>query len=448
MTPTTTISIQPWMSDPATRAVMAPFLLPEDELPVALFVGGCVRDTILAREVRDVDIATSLSPREVMRRLDAAEIGYHTIGADHGTIGAHADGRTFEITTLRVDVETDGRHARVAYTDDWAADAARRDFTMNALYADQNGNIYDPLGGMDDLTARRVRFIGDPNDRIREDALRILRFFRFHAQLEVQDFDPAGLAACRMQFDMIATLSGERIREELFKLLVAPGALGVIGDPECADFVERVLPELPDLTATFGFSYIAEVEQKIGQADPLRRLVALIDFDQIMFQTSFDVRSAAESLVTRLRLSGDQRARLERMIARPRGLAPDGVSLSPGHTRGRSKQAILYELGPDAWRDAVVLNWALHLNTVMETSIDGVRLPAVADSQWLALLAFPDHWAVPEFPLRGRDVLELGIHQGPEISRILKDLEAWWIAGGFDADRDTCLTELARRVSG
>lgn len=198
MTPTTTIPVQSWMTDPATRAVMAPLKVPGAAVPAALFVGGCVRDALLGRGVVDVDIATSHPPDEVMRRLDAAGIGYHTIGVDHGTVGAHADGRTFEITTLRVDVETDGRHARVTYTDDWVQDASRRDFTMNALYADLDGNVFDPLGGLDDLKAKRVRFIGDPNERILEDALRILRFFRFHAQLEAAAMDVVGLEACRM----------------------------------------------------------------------------------------------------------------------------------------------------------------------------------------------------------------------------------------------------------
>lgn len=448
MTPTTTISIQPWMSDPAVRAVMAPLAVPGGDGPAALFVGGCVRDAILGREVVDVDIATSHPPEEVMRRLDAAGIGYHTVGVDHGTVGAHAAGQTFEITTLRVDVETDGRHATVAYTDDWAADAARRDFTMNALYADTDGRVFDPLGGMDDLKAKRVRFIGDPNERIQEDALRILRFFRFHAQLEVQDLDPAGLAACRVHFEEIAALSGERIRDETFKLLVAPGVLGVIGDPECQDFVAHVLPELPDLTATFGFSYIVEVEQKIGETDPLRRLVALIEFDQITFRTSFDVRGAAERLGTRLRLSRDQRARLEKMLARPHDLKPGGLSTSARNAGSHPLRALLYEIGPDAWHDAVVLNWALHLNNVMEASIDGVRLRQINDDEWLALLEFPDKWVAPEFPLRGRDVLELGIPPGPEISRLLNAVETWWVEGGFEADREACLTEVARRARG
>lgn len=448
MTPITTIPIQPWMSDPATRAVMAPLAVADAGQPAALFVGGCVRDAILGREVVDVDIATSHPPEEVMRRLDAAGIGYHTIGVDHGTVGAHADGRTFEITTLRVDVETDGRHAIVAYTDDWARDAARRDFTMNALYADPEGRVFDPLGGMDDLTARRVRFIGDPNERIREDALRILRFFRFHAQLGVRDLDPESLAACRTHLQLIAALSGERVRDEVFKLLVAPAVLGVIGNPDHDDFVAHILPELPDLSATFGFSYIVEVEGKLGAPDPLRRLVALIDFDRITFGTSFDVHVAADRLVTRLRLSGKQRARFKQMIARPNDLKPGGLSKSARGASSNSLRTLLYELGPDAWQDAVVLNWALHLNNVMETSIDGVRLRQIDDEDWLALLAFAGTTPVPVLPVRGADVLDLGVPQGPEVSRLLDQIEAWWIEGGFEADRDACLAELARRLRG
>lgn len=412
MTPVTITTRQPWLSDSAARKILA--TLAVTDTPAALFVGGCVRDALLGRVVTDVDIATIHPPEEVMRRLDAAGIGYHTIGVDHGTVGAHAGGRTYEITTLRVDFETDGRHATVAYTLDWELDAARRDFTMNALYADGDGNIYDPLGGISDLMARYVRFIGDPRDRIREDALRILRFFRFNAQLNNSEMDDAGLAACLSHAQMLAELSGERLRDELRKLLISSHPANVF-----AVFVPHGLlgDALSCLRDKAGLAALTWIEDEYAEPDFVRRVCVLME-------DGCDPRSIA----IRLCLTKSEAHQLVSLSERIRDLDP---SISDELQRQR-----LYRLGAAVWRDQVLLNWAM----------DRGYRDANRTKAWAELLSLPDNWSIPVFPLRGSDVLTLGVAPGPEISRLLTATEMWWISGGFIADRDACLAALSRQV--
>jgi len=552
--PAKTIDIQPWMTAADTSAVMGALATLDREGPAALFVGGCVRDTLMGRDVVDIDIATAHTPDEVVRRLEAAGIGYHTIGIDHGTVAAHGEDRLLEITTLRVDVETHGRHATVAYTDDWSADAARRDFTINALYMDMDGRVFDPLGGMADVDARRVRFIGDASERIHEDALRILRFFRFHAQLDVSVLDPDGLAACRANAALLDNLSGERIRDELFKFLAGPNARDVLGLSSVADVIQKVLPEVARKDAGYWWFEIATIENEHSEPDPLRRLVALIEFypwrtDEYRDSPGIGARAGSEairddiaSVVSRLCLSGRQAARLNDMVVRPRDLAPIGTpatteeklevislyrssfgvrrglppeakvigSEEPGPEEWSHSDALLpmpkiwklrrlwsrkkqqpevkttpeemrrdvlnamsegsfaeyvrqhlrenypeqmqrirrhlYELNDEQWRDAVFLNWADFNTDVIETSAVVGGLDFSPDNDWLDLLELPNVVPRPVFPLRGQDVLDLGVPQGPEISRLLGEVEQWWIDGGFVADRKACLAELKRRA--
>jgi poly(A) polymerase len=420
MTPATRIPVQDWMSDPATQTVRAPLVDGLPDQPMTLFVGGCVRDALLGRPVVDVDMATVHGPEEVMRRLDEAGIGYHTIGAEHGTVAAHRDGRVFEITTLRVDVETDGRHARVAYTDDWALDASRRDFTINALYADADGNVFDPLGGMPDIKARRVRFIGDPNERIQEDALRILRFFRFHAQLGEGALDHDGLAACQARAGLLEQLSGERVRDEFFKLLRSDQPATTLAVLHNTGILGRVLPvseNVGRLTAL-----VAVEEGATAHADPLRRLAALLDHGQSHAQVA-----------ARLRLSRADASRLRSMLERPNILSPD---LEAGAARH-----LLHDIGATNWVDLVLLNWAAAMDC------DGAA-ERLRTEQWRTLCRLPETAPVPPFPLRGADVLDLGLPEGPEVRRLLEEVEAWWMEGDFEADRDACLAELARRARG
>ncbi len=420
MTPVETIPIQPWMSDPATRSVMAAISIADSDGPTALFVGGCVRDALLGREVGDVDIATVHAPDAVMGLLDAAGIGYHTIGADHGTVAAHVDGRVFEITTLRVDVETDGRRAKVAFTDDWNLDASRRDFTMNALYANAEGHVFDPLGGMGDLKARRVRFIGDPNERIQEDALRILRFFRFHAQLDIGVFDRDGLTACMNHAGMVNDLSGERVCAEIQKLLTSGDPVASLRAMFEAKILSVALPQLQNIDGLAALVRLDDQDDRDDSSVFVRRLVSMIVNE-----------TAAREIAGRLRLSRAEAGRLVSLLVRATEIGPELTIVE--------RRTYLYRVGELSWRDTVLLNWAMEITTGL--ALDDDRMTA-----WREVLHAPESYPMPEFSLRGADVLDLGVPQGLEVSRLLDAVEAWWIDGGFDADRAACLNELRRRI--
>ncbi len=427
MTPTRTIPQQPWMVDRDLQAVFAVLQAEGDPVPAILCVGGCVRDVLMDRPVVDVDLATIHPPDVTLARLKAADIDVLEIGIEHGTVVARFGGKLFQITTLRVDVETDGRHATVAYTDDWAADASRRDFTMNALYADLDGNVFDPLGGMPDMEARRVRFIGDASARIEEDALRILRFFRFHAQFDSSAFDPDGLAACHSHFGMLENLSGERIRDDLFKILLAPATGWMLSNIDYVELFEVVLPQANQVDHAYGLSFLADFENEYASPDPLRRLGVLIGND-----------GDVAALAGRLRLSNKEVSRLEKMVAIPPGMTP---KLRP-HTR----KLRLYALGADAWRDAVLLSWSQEKHHWLDASDDGIVNETAPDDAWVTLLRFPDLWPVPTFPLQGSDVLALGVSQGPEVGQHLAAVENWWMIRDFKPDRAACTAKLRRRL--
>jgi poly(A) polymerase len=385
------------MTDAATRAVL------EALGGAGRFVGGCVRDALLGRAIGDIDIATPLLPEEVIRRLEAAGLKAVPTGIAHGTVTAVARSRPFEITTLRRDVETDGRHARVAFTDDWAADAARRDFTMNALFLDAEGHVFDPVAGLPDLRAGRVRFVGDPEQRIREDVLRLLRFYRFHAHYGRGAADAAARAACRRLAPLLPTLSGERVAAELLKLLAAPDPVPTLAMMVEDGVLAVVLPEARRLDR------LAALIPLESAPDPLRRLGALLD-------------SGAGAVAERLRLSNPQRDRLLALEA-----PPWPVDLAGDE---RAQRRALHHLGAELYRDLVLLRAA--------ESGDAARARE--------LLALAAAWRPVAFPLKGRDVTALGVPAGPEVGRVLDALEAWWEAGDFRADRRACLAELRKRV--
>lgn len=357
----------------------------------ARYVGGAVRDSLLELPVADIDIATRHTPAEVIARLKAGGIKAIPTGIAHGTITAVSAGTVVEVTTLRHDVTTDGRHAQVAFTDDWEADAARRDFTMNALYADPvTGELFDWFGGLDDLRDRRVRFIGDPYRRIAEDHLRILRFFRFHARFgDVPD--ASGLDACTDRANDLMALSRERIAAELLKLLVAKGAVPVVSLMVERGIFRPVLPEITDVPA---LAALAEAESGAGlPPDAIRRLAALIPAD------------SAEAVGARLRLSNADRKRL---IA-----AHDGVG-----TEG--PRALAYRVGPVIALDRLLLAGA---------PVDEL-----------------ENWSPPRLPLGGGDLVARGIARGPEVARALREIETQWIAEGFPGPART--SEIADRVTG
>jgi poly(A) polymerase len=399
------IAPQPWMNEAPTRRVLGALAAGG---VTARFVGGSVRDTLLGRPVSDIDIATPAAPEAVTALLQKARVKVVPTGIAHGTVTAVAKPRHFEITTLRRDVEPQGRRAIVAFVDDWRVDAERRDFTMNALFLDPDGTIHDYVAGLADVAARRVRFVGDPETRIREDVLRLLRFYRFHAQLGHPPADEAARAACRKLAHLLPTLSAERVAAELLKLLTAR-------DPLPALVLMRedaVLPViLPEAT---GFERLAGMVAVEPEIEAIRRLSALVAVDG----------EGALVLARRLRLSNDQRDRLYALAAPawPLDLAGDA----------RAQHRALYHLGPQRYRDLVLLRSA--------------EAGASAKRRARALLSRAEETGPLEFPLKGRDVTALGIKTGPRVGELLKGVAAWWEAGDFRADRKACLAELKRRA--
>ena len=358
----------------------------------ARFVGGCVRDTVLGRPVKEIDIAVDKPPETVMRALEAADLRVVPTGLKHGTVTAIIKGRPFELTTLRRDVETDGRRAIVAFTDDWLEDAKRRDFTFNAMYADPDGTIWDPFDGRADLLAGRVRFIGDPDQRIAEDHLRILRFFRFYAWFGKPPLDGAGFDACRRNAGSLSSLSAERVAKELLRLLAAPAPADALEAMAEAGALDHWLPEYA------GAARLKALIVREDTPDPLRRLAAIVS-------------PPATAVAKRLKLSTQQSLRLQLMLE----------PAEPGDLENR--RAALYRLGTSLFIDRVLLE---------------------GPDDWRAALALAHTWTLPELPISGADALALGLKPGPQVGALLEAVERWWIAGDFSADRAACLAELKR----
>ena len=397
------LAAAPWMRARATRAVIAA-LQDEGGGGAARYVGGCVRDTLLGRPeamqalgrgaALDVDIATPLAPPQVIAALERAGLRAVPTGLAHGTVTAISESRPYEITTLRRDVETDGRHAVVAFTDDWAQDAARRDFRLNALYAEPDGRLHDPTGGgVADALAGRIVFVGEPATRIGEDYLRILRFFRFQAWYGRGAPDASGLAACAAMADGLATLSAERVAKELLKLLCAPDPLPAVR----AMAASGVLARLPLESDVDRLARLRALETALAlSADGTLRLAALS-------------RGDPAALAGRLRLSNGLRDRLVGAVG-PLELAP--LLDDPAAIR-----RALYALGETAFRDRLLLQ---------AQADEAPRLgPA---------LAMAGAWRPPRFPLDGAAIKAAGVAQGPEVGRVRRTVEAWWIAHDFPDD--------------
>jgi poly(A) polymerase len=347
------------------------------------YVGGAVRDDLLSLPVSDIDLATKIPPDEVVERLEKAKIKAVPTGIDHGTVTAVSAGQPFEITTLRRDVSTDGRRATVAFTDDWKEDAARRDFTINALSADPNtGELFDYFGGLADLEHRHIRFIGDPLQRIAEDHLRILRFFRFHARFDAGDPDTAALDACTARAKDLMALSRERIADELLKLLEMPDPSRTVGIMLQRKILEPILPEigiarLADLQALIAAEREARVE-----LNALRRFAALLPRDPEL----------ADEIGARLRFSNKARKRLA--CAAEQGL-------------GSSPQALAYRVGSECAVDRLLL--------------------AGRPSEALQIA----RWHRPRLPISGGQLIERGLEEGPVVARTLRAIEDRWVEAGF-----------------
>jgi len=391
----------PALSGAAASAVVA--ALTRDGAEVR-FVGGCVRDTLMDVAIGDVDLATPDHPETVMALLEDAGLKAVPTGLKHGTVTAVSDGVPFEITTLRVDVETDGRHAEVAFTDDWEADAARRDFTINAMSLAPDGTLHDYFEGRADLARGRVRFVGDARARIAEDYLRVLRFFRFLARLPVAEPDAEAVDACREAAGSLGRLSAERVRVELLKTLAAPAPVPAVELMRETGVLGAVLPEA---AASAGLLALTGIDD----ADPVRRLAALAP-------------DGGQAIARRLKMSNAERDRLA-------AIAPPIVALEPDLAEAELRQR-LYDHGPAVVRDLVLLAWA--------------RDNANHAEAWRGMLDAANGWEPPELPLRGEDVVAAGVASGPEIGRLLRDVETWWRGLDFQPDRDACLAELKRHV--
>jgi poly(A) polymerase len=385
-----------WTKTPATQAVVA--ALGADTMR---FVGGAVRDSLMGVAVSDIDIATPLLPAEVMARATGAGLKAVPTGFEHGTVTLVSQHQPFEVTTLRRDVSTDGRRATVAFTDDWEADAARRDFTINALYLDTAGKLYDYFGGAADAQARRVRFIGDVEQRIAEDALRILRFFRFSARYAALPLDADGLAACtRRARDMMA-LSRERIRDELLKLLAAENPLPVLQVMEQHRLFDAFLPEI---TALEALEHLLPREVAHGCANPLRRLAALLPPDS----------KSVDEIAARFKFSKQQR---QRLVA-------------------ASQRAVIV--------DAQAMRAAIYWNGI-ETAVDRVLLSGQAAIA--PLLGVAQHWAAPRLPVSGKHLIAAGLPPGPAVSAALIWFEIQWVAADFDTSGQAIESLIKAAVS-
>jgi len=378
---------QAWLTAPATRAVMAA-LAAAGGPDCARFVGGCVRNALIGAPIDDIDIATTLTPDVVVAALKAAGLRSVPTGIEHGTVTAISERQPFEITTLRRDVSTDGRRATVAFTTDWAEDAGRRDFRLNALYADADGVILDPTEqGYDDALAGRIVFVGEPEGRIREDYLRILRFYRFYAWYGRGAPDAAAVAACAALAEGVEQLSAERVSKELLKLLSAPDPRPAVRLMDEASVLERVLGQPADLTR---FEVMTELS-----GDAVLRLSALLP----------DEPARVAEISRALRLSNAQRDRLVEAVS---GEATTGL------TDPQARTAI-YRDGRQAFEDRVMRAWA-----------------AGGDAEAARrLLALAEGWSRPALPVGGRDLARLGLKPGPETGRVLQAFEAGWIVDDF-----------------
>lgn len=393
-----------WLTAPTTQAVMAALSSAGYQVRI---VGGAVRNALLGLAVGDIDLATTATPEQSMAAARAAGLGCVPTGLDHGTVTLLADHVPFEVTTLREDVETFRRHAKVQFTADWAADARRRDFTINALYCRADGTIEDPLGGIDDIRARRVRFIGDPAARIHEDDLRILRFFRFHAQYGDGPPDPVALAACEREREGLLRLSAERVRAEIVKLLVARGAADALREMLARGLLTPILRTAPRVGL---FARLATLETQLGEtSDAMLRLSVL----------AMSCEEQRGPLSRRLRLSTEERQSL--IVVDPALM--DLIALSTAQQR-----ALLYRTGAERWRRLMLAGAA--------AAEDDTR------ATWLAARSLPDSWPVPVFPLRGADVVALGVPPGPDVGRILAAAEQEWIDTDFALDETNLRARL------
>ena len=399
-----------WFAASAVRNIFAMLEGSGEEVRV---VGGAVRNALMERPVREVDFATTAPPDKITALANAAGIKAVPTGIEHGTVTLVIGGRGFEVTTLREDIETDGRRAVVKFGRDWEADARRRDFTVNSLSVDSAGTIHDPADGYPDIVARRIRFIGDADQRIAEDRLRILRLFRFHAEYGEGAIDAAGLSAAIRAREGLRELSAERIGLEMRRIVVAPRTAETV----------TLMQEVGVLTIVLGgVGYLGQFARAVhGEAAadatpvPATQLAAL----------ACRVEEDALRITERLRLSNVERDRILATIAAARSFAP--------LPHVREARRVLYQLGPEAYRDG-----AIHAFAWTGTPQD--------PQAWRALYRLPATWTPPTFPLGGRDIIGRGL-AGPAVGELLRAIEAWWIEQDFGPDEAALRTRLQQMMA-
>lgn len=412
---TDSLGQRPWMTTPATVAVFDA-LEAEGGVDCARFVGGCVRNALVGRPIDDIDIATTLTPDRVTAALKAAGIRAVPTGIEHGTVTAVSQHIPHEITTLRRDVTTDGRRATVAFTGDWLEDAQRRDFTLNALYARRDGSIFDPTGhGVADARAGRIVFVGDAEQRLLEDHLRNLRFFRFYAWFGRGQPDAAAVAACAKLKDYIDGLAAERISKELLKLLAADDPRAAVRLMAEAGVLEVILKSPANLAR---FEALVEIEtEQLFDCDPVLRLAALLPDDQV----------GAGKFAARVRLSNEERDRITAALAPTPALKS---WMSP-----REIRRAVYRAGHAAFRDRAKLAWAASPRTA-------------ATMQWRGMIALADGWPLPTFDITGEDVMKAGVPKGPLVGAVLREVEEWWIDHDFLDDKLSAVEKLKAVAQG
>ncbi len=409
---TAAITHAPWLKAPETQRLVA--ALEAARPGGSRFVGGCVRNTLMGRPVDDIDIATQLTPDRVAEICANAGFAAHPTGIEHGTVTVVVNHTPFEVTTLRRDVSTDGRRATVAFTESWEEDAQRRDFRMNALYADAAGAVHDPTGGgLDDARAGRVIFIGDAATRIKEDYLRILRFFRFNAWYARTPIDPHGLAACADLVAGLDTLSVERVWKEVKKLLAAPDPRAAWEGMKAIEVRARALPEMAD-EARLDALCTLEADLMLP-VDAMTRVAA-----------SLAGQDSARALARRLKLSNEER---DRLVA---ALGDDEKITS--YMSLREMRRAIYRIGNQAFRDRVMLAWA--------------RAGLEKSQAWRALVAHAQMWTPPKLPLSGDEVMAAGVPAGPKVGLVMREVEDWWIDADFPDDKLSVIERLKAVAQG
>jgi poly(A) polymerase len=409
---TTSIAHAAWLKAPETQALIA--ALEAARAGGSRFVGGCVRNTLMGHEVDDIDIATQLTPDQVTGVCSKAGFAAHPTGVEHGTVTVVVNHKPFEVTTLRRDVSTDGRRATVAFSESWEEDARRRDFRINALYADASGAIYDPTGGgLDDARAGRVIFIGDARQRIKEDYLRILRFFRFNAWHARTPIDPKGLEACADLAAGIDQLSVERIWKEAKKLLAAPDPRAAWEGMKAIEVRARALPEMAN-------------EQRLDALCTLEADLMLPVDEMTRVAAALTDQQSARALARRLKLSNEERDRLVAALG-------NEVKITSYMSLREMRRAI-YRIGNQAFRDRVMLAWA---------DAGGEKAQA-----WRALTAHAQMWTPPKLPLTGDEVMAAGVPAGPKVGVVMREVEDWWVDADFPDDKLSVIERLKAVAQG